>query len=54
MESPSALATSTPSKPVQGSNGAEEVFESEPVVDETEGAWTDVADRLDPLGNLAG
>ena len=53
---PGILTTSTPSKPTHPGNGApnEEVFESEPVFDETEGAWHEVADRLDPAGTLTG
>lgn len=31
----------------------EEVYESEPVVDEEEGAWREVAERIDPQGALA-
>lgn len=47
--SPLTASNSTPRKPV-----AEEVYESEPVVDEDESAWREVAERIDPQGTLKG
>ncbi len=55
MDSLTSMVTSTPNKaPGHHSNGGgvEEVFECEPALDETEMAWREVVDRLDPLGTL--
>ena len=41
-------SNSTPAK------ATEEVYESDPVPDQDEAAWMEVADRIDPQGALAG
>ncbi len=49
-EATTTVASSTPSKPAV----EEEVYESDPVPNEDEAAWREVADRIDPQSALRG